>query len=625
MAKRQKTKKKTPPTTKSGPSEFKFTEFDTDRYTSLSEKSFGTVVITNPDEEGLSVSEEQFVKAESNLQKQDWSTVFTTQATQILDHEYVGKPIKILGRISTYSNPHPVHLGKNRKPATSVAISIVDEFGTEVKVFPVIDPQLRSVINANASLSKKLIFCGTIYPKFILDKASLFMFALHEIVETVTADDLIYLRYEPDERTKKIFESNNQKPHSIRDYIKSELVKNLRIKGLDKAKELDKCIDFMILQSLSDGYKDNFTMKLHSLVIGPPASGKKLLVDIAKILNPVSEHISAIDGKITVAGLVGRTISKEDHSESIGGTIPKASGGTLMIEDFHNIKRNRSAIMGAFTEVMEDGTVKDSTSANKKHVANTSIHIDMNRISQVDRSTKVDKHSDVNIFTNVISRFDFIMDIPEDRSRQIDVALDMLEGERTYGGYGTTGGITNDWRRLLKRFIAYYRTILRQITIDRSAAEYIKSKFNMILDENQQYMKFTKYFTLQYNATRLVHSIDKICVASARSRRSIKVEKEDVDIAFSFISEKLKFLAQYEEYLTVPDFAAGTDEKGIRQNALREKFGGLKDVKFSEIQLFLDGNIGSLGIKAVHRKTIYGDLDDLSAVTLKRGCWNIPK
>lgn len=587
----------------------------------LNEKSLGVLVSDNKEIEGLSVSEEQFVQCEDDAENQDWSKIFTTPIKQVLDHDHVGFPVKILGRISKYTNPRPVKLGKYRKPGTSVIISIQDEFGTEIKVFPIVDQSLRKLINDDTEKSKKLIFCGTIFPKFVYGKTSLFMFSLHHLIETVTADDLIYLRHEPDERTKKIFEKNNQKPTSIRDYIKKELVTNLGIKGLDKAKELDKCIDFMILQSLSDGYKDNFTMKLHSLVIGPPASGKKLLVDIAKILNPVSEHISAIDGKITVAGLVGKTVYSEDHSESVNGSIPKASGGTLMIEDFHNIKRNRAPIMGAFAEVMEDGTVKDSTSANKKHVANTSIHVDMNKISQVDRSAKVDRHADVNIFSNVISRFDFIMDIPDDRSRQIEVALKMLDGERTFGGYGTSKDDAVDWRRMLKRFIAYYRTLIRQVTIDNATADYISTKFKIILDENQEYMKFTKYFTLQYNATRLVHSIDKLCVASARSRRSIKVEKEDVDIAFSFISEKLKFLAQYEEYLTVPDFTISVDEKVIRQDALRKQFGGLKDVRFSEIQKF----IGSLGVKAVHRKTVHDDLKSLKATSKKRAHWNIPK
>lgn len=623
--KKKSTKKKSKPKEIYEPLEFSFEDFDPEVHESLSEKSLGVIVSTNAEGEGLTISEEQFVQYETTLEKQDWSKIFTTPISEIRDHDHVGLPIKILGRISKYTNPRPVKLGKHHIPGTSVIISIQDEFIGEIKLFPVIDKDLRKIISDDSMHSKKLVFCGTIYPKYVFNKASLFMFSLHQIIETVTADDLIYIRPDPEERTRKVYESNNQYPHSIRDYIKSELVKNLEIKGLDEAIEIDKCIDYMILQSLSDGYKKNFTLKLHSLVIGPPASGKKLLVEIAKILNPVWEHISAIDGKITVAGLVGKTVSKDGFSESVGGSIPKASGGTLMIEDFHNVKRSRAAIMGAFAEVMEDGTVKDSTSANKKHVANTSIHIDMNRISQVDKSAKVDKHSDVNIFSNVISRFDFIMDIPDERSRQIEVALKMLEGPRTYGSYGSQKEESNDWKRLLKRFIAYYRTIIRQIEIDPKTADYIKSKFQMILDDNQKYMKFTKYFTLQYNATRLVHSIDKICVASARSRRSTKVEKEDVDIAFSFIAEKLKFLAQYEEYLTVPDFSANIDEKVIRQNALKEKFGGTKNVKFSDIELFLEKNAKSLGIKAVHRKTIHDDLKNLNAKSEKQGYWNIPK
>ena len=60
-----------------------------------------------------------------------------------------------------------------------------------------------------------------------------------------------------------------------------------------------------IMQSFSHGKSEKASMKLHSLVIGPPGVGKKLLTMTAKILNPVSEEISSTDGKITLAGLVG--------------------------------------------------------------------------------------------------------------------------------------------------------------------------------------------------------------------------------------------------------------------------------------------------------------------------------
>ena len=61
---------------------------------------------------------------------------------------------------------------------------------------------------------------------------------------------------------------------------------------------------------------------------------------------------------------------------------------------------------------MEDGIAIDSTAARWEHEALTSIHLDMNRYSQINPAGNYDVYTDINIPTNIISRFDFIMDIP---------------------------------------------------------------------------------------------------------------------------------------------------------------------------------------------------------------------
>jgi len=79
-------------------------------------------------------------------------------------------------------------------------------------------------------------------------------------------------------------------------------------------------------------------MKLHSLVIGAPGSGKKIPTNIARILNPVSQEVSAADGKVTLAGMIGNVITRDNKRISNPGYLSLASGGVLCIQDFTKLK-----------------------------------------------------------------------------------------------------------------------------------------------------------------------------------------------------------------------------------------------------------------------------------------------
>ena len=575
--------------------------------------------------EGLSISAEDWLKNEQKLSEVDWARVFTRPILEVQTHEVIGQPVKLLARLQTLSEPHAARVGPERELRTILHISLADRDERTIDCFPILDDALRRMLLNQAQRRRFSVFHGTVYPKFVGDDSSRYIFSVRKVEERVTADDLIYVRADPEQRVLKLWKSIDRKPGDILRYIKQTLVATLGIKGLDKAHELDRCIDFMILQSLSDGRRGNFSMKLHSLVIGAPASGKKLLVEVAKALNPVFEHAGSVSGKLTPAALVGRTILSKEESKSSAGYLPKASGGTFAIEDFHTVKKDRDAVLAAFAEVMEDGTTKDSTSAKTEHEAVTSIHLDMNKLSQVDPTAKVSKAEDINIFTNVISRFDFVMDIPDDRSRQLNIAVEMLAGAKEFSSLTPEAVGAEQSLRDLKRMVAYLRTMHHTITISEEMAAYIQEQFQKIIDANRDYVQLTQFFTLQQNAARMAHSIQKISVASARARRDWAVKKEDVDRTFEFIADKLHFLQNYESLLSVPDFKARgvSDGKTIRREAIRKQFGG-KTSQEKEIRAYLSENAKALGIRKVTRKTIYGDLEDLKAVSEKRGFWTIP-
>lgn len=174
--------------------------------------------------------------------------------------------------------------------------------------------------------------------------------------------------------------------NGIFDYIKKNVIDIIGIKGLDKSPVLDVCLDLAIYQALSDGYdtKRSLSLKIHSLVIGPPAVGKKLITEAIRILNPVVTE--AHSGKVTVAGLSGTATKRDGSWTSTPGLIPQAHRGTTIIQDFHHARRKED-LMGVFSLVMEDGRVIDSSAAKKTHLALTSLHLDLNRLSQVSPSS----------------------------------------------------------------------------------------------------------------------------------------------------------------------------------------------------------------------------------------------
>ncbi|MCK4828696.1 hypothetical protein KA005_73880, partial [bacterium] len=392
---------------------------------------------------------------------------------------------------------------------TIFSVKLQDREGNSISCLNILYDDFKDVINAYKTKGCFLIFCGTVLS--ILDPdGGEYVFYIHKIQERISAEDLIGIRPDPKNRVAGIFKKHVQKKNGIVKYIKKELIKNLGIKGLKSAKELNKCIDFMILQSFSDGMDEKNSMKLHSLVIGAPNVGKKLLTLVARILNPVSEEVTCVDGKITPAGMIGDVKWRHGRRISNPGYLPRASGGVLCIQDFHVIKQNRQKVLASFSQVMEDGIAIDSTVARWQHEAVTSIHLDMNRYSQINPAGNYNADTDVDMPTNIISRFDFIIDIPADLKRQSQVAYDISTGEKIISSLNRRV-IENKWERELKRMVAYVRTYFFKVEISRGINTYIRDKKKAVVEAN-------KYSDALANSiTRLAISVQKYVKAIVSS------------------------------------------------------------------------------------------------------------
>ena len=471
------------------------------------------------------------------LREQDWDDVYTVSIREAKNEKYVGKAVKIHATISVISDPQPKELIPDRRRITTVSLQLadLDNYTLDCREIPY--EKFKNKIQRFYDRKSFFIFKGTILS--VIDYSSTvrqryYIFYLDDIEERITAQDLIRLKPDASQKVSNTFQRWASTSGGIFNLIKDRLVKGLRIKGLNKARQLDKCIDFMIYQSMSQGIYKNNSMKLHSLIIGAPGEGKKLLVKIAQILNPVFREASPV--KVTLAGLIGNFEWGGRGAKSNPGDLPRASGGIFCIQDFHEVTKNRLQIQETFTQVMEDGVAIDSTAARTRHEAVASIHLDQNRQSQVNPSGRFNSFTDINIRTNLLSRFDFIIDIPPDQDRQFEVALSML---KNVGEMEATEefSLPPKWQRRLQVIVAYIRTYFRFTKPSRETEKYIQERLKQFIQGDDRYNNIPDGMM-----TRLAVSILKYAMAISAANLRTSVWEEDIDVAFEFIEEKLNFL-----------------------------------------------------------------------------------
>lgn len=326
------------------------------------------------------------------------------------------------------------------------------------------------------------------------------------------------------------------------------------------------CIINMV-QSFSDGLLSNRdSAKINTLIIGGPAVGKKLLAEVGRTLSPVYQE--AHPSKATVAGVCSTAKKASGGWVSEPGYIPLAHRGVFVIQDFHTVKnREKEKLLGIFSMVMEDGKAIDSTAARKEHEALTSIHLDMNKMSDLfpksipnGEDIIVTRLDDIKIPMNVLSRFDYIVDIPRDTERQIKIALEMYDNRANVSNIDRT--LRHEGRRReLQLIVAYLRTKHADIRFPKGIRDYMRKRHKEIIIENQGHLDRIPYFgDFQ---TRLTNSIHKYVVAFTRLGDRDKPNKTDVDHAFRLLRRKFEFIRTLDKHLKVPSSWETPVEDGL--------------------------------------------------------------
>lgn len=541
---------------------------------------------------------------------------------EVFKEKYVGEPIKFVGYVNYISEGYPVTLSLSRciHRFTAHSLSFEDLDGTAIKVIPIINDFHKEELKKISSGIYKITFYGTVVS---IDQPLRkgYEFLLSKIDEALPASELLKIDDRKKQKYDAILEKAQNGEINLRDFIKEIIVKNIGIKGLDSAKELSTALDFTILQSFSQGKSidGRYSNKLHSLVIGPPAIGKKLITQTALALNTFNFEVPPTAAKVTAAGLIGNVIRKSGGITTKPGILSNASNGVVCIQDYHELaKKKNSNFSDILSKVMEDGEVIDSTSSRTVLPALTSIHLDTNRLSQVNGTEDTSIHNDLKIPINIISRFDFIIDIPYDIQRQISIALDMMHGNKLLGNREDENVIL-DWVIELRYLVEKTKEKFNRIELNEDVTAYLKMKLEKFLEGNSKYLNIMKTFGSML--TRIQISLEKILKAMATSEMSNTVKEEHVDEAFEFLRHKLEFLQKLDPLEIPNNLGTHISEPKRREEIILKMISQKSKIKAEEMLKGINNEMK----KEYNIKTIQRDLKQLKQKNkikmIKKGVW----
>ncbi|MGE3611729.1 MAG: hypothetical protein AB7I27_19215 [Bacteriovoracaceae bacterium] len=332
------------------------------------------------------------------------------------------------------------------------------------------------------------------------------------------------------EEAEKILESEN-----IFQEIRERVVKIVGFKGLDYSPILEKALDAVILQSISGDYFDNTTGKIHILLIGAPASGKKLISKVAEILNVTFQNVSS--GKMTIPGISASTYLKDGRWISKPGALVLAHEGVVSCQDFHSVPKSiLGPLMGIISDVTENGKFTDSSTSGVTHKACTGLLLDLNKQSDLS-SKKVDSYQEDILWIpeNILSRFDIIMEIEADAKRQLDVSLSMYSSSTSM-----PASKKDDEILILRYAVASLRDKFPKINFPSKSIKLLQRLHAELFKPSVGKWQNNKLSAYMARAT---NSALKFSSALARSDGRATVSEADVRTAFEIIQEKFKVIS----------------------------------------------------------------------------------
>jgi hypothetical protein len=512
-----------------------------------------------------------------------WAQVEYSTLPQLRDPQMEGQAVKVRVLLETIREPLVVSVNGMKHLTTLMTFRELDS-AERIESVPTINTDLIQRVERLKRTHHLFDVLATVV-LMPTGAGERFTLLVHDMRPSETPLQMIRATHAEVDAARQTLADLERTGQAVVDYLFTSLVQGLEIQGLEEAPELADSLEAMIVQALSDGWINQTSGKVHTLVIGAPAVGKKLLVDAARLLNPVFQE--AHPSKATVAGVCSTAVQEGSTWRSKPGYVPLAHRGVFAIQDFHTVKdAQREKLLGLFNMVMEDGCVMDSTAAQYTHPALTSIHLDTNTRSDLfpDRALSgptiiAQRLEDIQIPMTLLSRFDIIIEIPRDAQRQIDIALAMYERIGTFLGGTEAASASTAWARPLQVLVAFLRHEHPTVTFPHDLTRAMQRKHQDLSEENRASLAHLPWLSdLQ---TRLTNTVYKVVAAYARMQHRQTALPEDVDRAFALIWRKFDFLRSLSQHLRVPTSWESPPHLDLEE-WLRTRFAG-QQVRTGEI------------------------------------------
>ena len=170
----------------------------------------------------------------------------------------------------------------------------------------------------------------------------------------------------------------------------------------------------------------------------------------------------------------------------------------------------------------------------------------MNKVSDVKAGPVASAYADINIPYNVISRFDYIVQLPADLDRLIKTLKQTSTQGRKLSSYDEDEQVI-PWQRPLKRIVAFMRTYWREVEIPADVDAYITDQVLKEFGLNGSGNQTLSNRVIQANIQRVNRSVYKFVKALACVDHQPAAKKEIVDRAMVYVRDKIKFLEVFPQ------------------------------------------------------------------------------
>lgn len=505
-------------------------------------------------------------KMEKGVGPATWEGASPVKISSLRKAASLYQPFRIVGSITELRDPELVHVPNGegeakQSEATCMKITGID--GDSIWSLDVVGAEIDAILDLRRLGGLTEFLCMPVDLPIRIDHArpdqgigqgrSTFFVHVLDARQSTSMLDLLGASAEERLQAEELLARLHERGEAPLDYLFERVVKKLNIVGLDEFKELRDALRFAVLQSLSTGKVDHAPGCLHGLVVGPPGQGKKLVGMVARVLNPVCIELSPT--KVSAAGLVGASVRTASGWASQPGALPRAAHGVAVLQDAHGWEGAEvRRLAPTFQELMEDGVVRDSVAGAERRAAPTALLIDLNRTAQV--GLVGSQEAGLLRIRPLISRFDCIIEMPEDAHRSWTVA------RKLYNSMGAGGADLDHqpWVRKLRLLVALLRDTNRNVDLD-PVREFMVAVHDDVYSSNQK--KFDGMPEAADIPARLAISFCRFVAAAARGRGSAVASPADVDIAATFINRKLKFLeVEGTSYPTSVTGSTSSEERG---------------------------------------------------------------